>query len=260
MQKATKTKKESSDLTGILRNHVWCISGLLGLLIVIALTLWLSKDCNALSHFSLASTLLSIALAVIVVLYTFYQNNNMGNLLSSIPEEMEKSAHIIRQQIDTLKDILSDRNLANLGSSTGKEEPAERDKHAMPAEESLSLGLKLSMCSHLTKVAFYCFVEADNLGNRINTKEILEKLDYRLDPPNEIAKRTWLTSIFNLIAACVGPECTEIGGGGWNITGLDSAFKDNVRRNIKQEIEAGNTELKKAVEKIDEYLGTLRKC
>lgn len=260
MQKLTKTKNIFSNLANFFINHVWCIIAFLSLLLLITFTLWLSKDSNALSHFSLASSLLSIALAVVIVLYTFYQSNNMGNLISSIPKEMEKAAYIIKEQTKALMDKMDklDNSYPLYGSSSNKGEHLEA---SMPTkvEESLSLDLNLSMCSHLTKIAFYCFVKADNLGNRINTKEILEKLDYKLDPPNEIARRTWLTSIFNLISACVGPECTKIGGGGWNITGLDSTFKGKVDESIRKEIECGNSELKTALEKIDDYLAGLKK-
>lgn len=256
MEELTKSKKIVSNLANFIRNHIWCIIAFLSLLLLITFTLWLSEDNNALSHFSLASSLLSIALAVVIVLYTFYQSNNMGNLISSIPKEMEKAAHIIKEQTEALMYKL-DNSFTRYGSSSNKGEHVEA---SMPrtVEESLSLDLKLSMCSHLTKIAFYCFVKADNIGNRINTREILEKLDYKLDPPNEIARRTWLTSIFNLISACVRPECTKIGGGGWNITNLDPDFKAKVDESIKQEIKSGNSELKTATDKINEYLDGLK--
>lgn len=251
-----KTSNKFSNITNTFRKHVWCITAFLGLLSLIALVLWLSRDNSALSHFSLASSLLSIALAVIVVLYTFYQNNNMSNLISSIPKEMENAAHIIKEKTDQLIDTLNDRRLEDYGS------PDEKSSAPTPSEliknQKVNLSLNLSMCSHLTKIAFYCFVSANNLGHRINTKEILIKLNYGLDPINEIAKRTWLTCIFNLISACIRSECTYIGEGGWNVNSLEQDFIDQIKESITNEIDSGNKRLKDDIQKIDEYLESFK--
>jgi len=86
-------------MTNWLRQHPWCILIMLGIVLVSLLTAWLT-DSASLSHVSFASAILSIALSVIVIVFTLIQSDSSARNLTRMTDSITEMRHLISEASD----------------------------------------------------------------------------------------------------------------------------------------------------------------
>jgi hypothetical protein len=89
--------KPIGKVTAKLREHIWCVLIICGILITGIMTFaWVGKDNQIVGYVSFASAIVSIALGIIVIIYSYYQNHysqqnidKMSDLVQRIGERTE---------------------------------------------------------------------------------------------------------------------------------------------------------------------------
>ena len=92
-----------NKLSTKLKEHVWCVMAFAALLLLAVITYWLGGKGNEIvSYVGFASAVTSIVLAIIVIVYTFYQTNRSEQNISEMRRLISEGQEIMVEKAGTL--------------------------------------------------------------------------------------------------------------------------------------------------------------
>ncbi len=95
--------KTINKLSTKLKEHVWCVMAFAALLLLAVITYWLGGKGNEIvSYVGFASAVVSIILAVIVIVYTFYQTNRSEQNISEMRRLIDEGYHTMTDKADLI--------------------------------------------------------------------------------------------------------------------------------------------------------------
>ncbi len=179
--------------TEMLKNHIWCVIGFASLLFLWILTIRFGEDASLVSHLGLAASVLSIALAIIVIVYTFYQTERSGQNLTEMRTLIYEASSVITSKADTIAQKASDLQdaLATLQPPKKLNDQQNKDE---TFETRLVTDQNLSAYTEAGLVLLYCLLKAYEKNKVVH----ITKFSWSL------AKLKTDATSYMLIGYCVG--------------------------------------------------------
>ncbi len=160
------------DVTKRLKEHVWCIVIIAAIILLALITLSFSKDANLVSHLSLTGAVVSIVLAVIVIVYMYFQDNRslqniteMRNLVLQASEVMAEKADTVSQEAQSIGDVV--KQLIEITAVKGEEEVEPQDIQLQPEITRIT--------SHIL-IILYCLGKTYDCSKKIPSSLLTEAL------------------------------------------------------------------------------------
>jgi len=103
-------------LAEILKRHIWCVMIIAVILFLWLFTLSFSKDVNLVSHLSLTSAVVSIVLAVIVIVYMYFQDQRSSENITEMRRLIDEGYQTMTDKASLVaeKAQLIDQRMAGL--------------------------------------------------------------------------------------------------------------------------------------------------
>jgi len=272
-------------LLAVLRKHVVCITLFAFFAVVAIFVYWVGgKGSEIVSYLSLASAIVAIVLAAIVIVYMYYQDNRaqhymekvgenviqMRGLISDVPRLMkdtaqtvEKATGSVREEVESLRNSFLMRETTQTPTQAGDEEQAAGTPQ---------LPLNTAKCLWLPLLVFYTVVKAYQSKQSIRTDKVAEAVfeARREDSPLMIlAGQHSVLGIILGLSCFLQPKSIEVTGKTEvkvyevSIKKLPPAFVEHIPTAVQQHIEDPNMtkeqreRLQAFKDKIDQYFARL---
>ncbi len=89
-------------LAQILKRHIWCVIIIAAIILVAIITLSFGKDENLVSHLSLTSAVVSIVLAVIVIVYMYFQDQRSSQNITEMRKLIDEGYRTMTDKADVM--------------------------------------------------------------------------------------------------------------------------------------------------------------
>ena len=146
-------------LVEILKRHVWCIIILAAILLLSVTVLSFGADVSLVSHFSFASAIVSIVLAIIVIVYMYFQDHRssqniteMKSLIDQASRAMTDKAGLMVDKAQSMEQIMKEGMIQPLSSDSEPTTP--------PLEINETLRFNFSAYGYMGILVLYSLVKS----------------------------------------------------------------------------------------------------
>jgi hypothetical protein len=162
-------------LTEILKRHIWCVIAIAAIILLAIITESFSKDVNLVSHLSLASAIVSIVLAVIVIVYMYFQDQRSSQNITEMRKLIDEGHRTMTDKAGLMIDkAQSIENIARLMQS-----PSPGSKPDTPPLEILErLKLDVSVYSRSGLLVLYSLAKSHELRKTMSWN-VISRLLYK---------------------------------------------------------------------------------
>lgn len=87
-----------------MKRHIWCVITITAILLLWLFTLSFGKDVNLVSHLSLTSAVVSIVLAVIVIVYMYFQDQRSSQNITEMRNLVDQASRAMTDKADLMAD------------------------------------------------------------------------------------------------------------------------------------------------------------
>lgn len=229
-------------LTEILKRHIWCVMTIAAIILLAITALSFSKDDNLVSHLSLTSAVVSIVLAVIVIVYMYFQDNRSSQNIIEMRNLVDQASRLMVEKAGTMADQAismeeSFRELIETSSKVSGPAMPLKDKtfHFDASEARVPLLLVLY---YLIK-----FHELNKPIHLLSTGAIILKPKVDAEDASEIKELKTHMSYYSAgVFACLkcfwGSECIPKDGPLVEIKEVPKDFQQNILAIINAQIES----------------------
>lgn len=249
-----------NKLAEILKRHIWCVIIIAVIMLLSLITLSFGEDVDLVSHLSLASAIVSIVLAVIVIIYTFFQNQRssqniaeMKNLIDEGYRTMTDKADLMVNQTQSLEQMM-----------TGiTQPPADGKQISTPLVLQGGGTLDVSVYGYWGLLTLYSLAKSHELEKPMSMKSISRLTEEEKDA----SLRFWCygTGAIQSIQAFLGEDNLIYSHEQQEVKKLPDGFKKSVTAQIDSRLEKykdegkdeNYTELKNHLSIIDNYFDKL---
>jgi len=85
-----------------LKRHIWCVITITAIILLAFITLSFGKDVNLVSHLSLTSAVVSIVLAVVVIVYMYFQDQRSSQNITEMRKLIDEGYHTMTDKADLM--------------------------------------------------------------------------------------------------------------------------------------------------------------
>ncbi|MGA2915837.1 MAG: hypothetical protein ABSE89_07400 [Sedimentisphaerales bacterium] len=247
-----------SKITAFLREHIWCLLVGIGIILLGVITFaWVGQDNAIVNYVSFASTVVSITLGIIVIIYSFIQNNSFQQNIY----EMRSLIHGIREKTEAVGKGVEILGGKFDGLFQGPILPAQ----AKEAKDTIFLKFdeifNIERCSGRTLTNLYILWCSLELKKPINFREVINKIT-EVEAKVSSDDNYWYSAgIFNVINSLKAVQWKYIDkrvGPTIQIERLPDNFQTAVQTEItkRTEKETKNV-IHKMITAVDDYFASL---
>jgi len=244
-------------LAEILKRHVWCVITIAAIILLALITLSFGKDVNLVSHLSLTSAVVSIVLAVIVIVYMYFQDQRSSQNITEMRRLIDEGYRTMTDKADLM--VNRTQSLEQMmGGIT--QPPSDSDTTTSLLETQEMLRVDVSVYGQWGLMVLYALAKSHELEKPMSMKSISELL-YK--------SKSWATTLRNYsygiilsFRAFLGKDSVAFSIEQQEVKILPDGFKESITAQISKLLEDENNItvkqwLKRSIRIIDNYFDNL---
>jgi len=244
-------------LAEILKRHVWCVITIAAIILLALITLSFGKDVNLVSHLSLTSAVVSIVLAVIVIVYMYFQDQRSSQNITEMRRLIDEGYRTMTDKADLM--VNRTQSLEQMmGGIT--QPPSDSDTTTSLLETQEMLRVDVSVYGQWGLMVLYALAKSHELEKPMSMKSISELL-YK--------SKSWATTLRNYsygiilsFRAFLGKDSVAFSVEQQEVKILPDGFKESITAQISKLLEDENNItvkqwLKRSIRIIDNYFDNL---
>ncbi len=248
-----------NTLAEILKRHIWCVITIAAILLLAIITLSFGKDVNLVSHLGLTSAVVSIVLAVIVIVYMYYQDQRSSQNITEMRKLIDEGHRTMTDKARLMVDKAQAIERIMMGETA--QPPTDSDTTSTPLILQEGGTLDISLYSNLGLLTLYCLVKSYELRKPIVIDKILKFTQIY----NDFAFSMFCLAIIHGLRAFLGKDYVTISAKQQELKKLPDGFKESVIAQIDKRLkiykdkgkDEDYAELKNAWDLIDIYFNNL---
>ena len=221
-------------LAEILKRHIWCVITIAAIILLTLITLSFGKDVNLVSHLSLTSAVVSIVLAVIVIVYMYFQDQRSSQNITEMRGLIDEGYRTMTDKTSLMTDkVLSmERQMAELIQPS----PEDSKQITQTLEIKETLKFDVSVYRDLGVLIFYVLVKSHEFHKPIS----LWKISNLIYKENILfAKQLFYYSygVTQSLLAFLGKDSMDITIRKQEVKKLPDGFKESIITRIEHNLE-----------------------
>lgn len=249
-------------LAEILKRHVWCIIILAAILLLSVTVLSFGADVSLVSHLSLASAVVSIVLAIIVIIYMYFQDSRssqniteMKGLIDQASRTMTDKAGLIADRAQSMEQIMKEGMIQPLSESSEPTTP--------PLEINETLRFNFSAYGYMGLLVLYSLAKSYEFKKPMSWGDISKLIDK--EAAVEITYLYYGFGVIQSFNAFLDKGDSVYSTEQQEIKKIPEGFEESVRAEINERLKTYKNrgddnsydELKNARDAIDNYFENL---
>ena len=255
--------KRLKTLTEILARYVWCVIIIAAILLLSLITLSFGEDVDLVSHLSLAGAVVSIVLAVIVIIYMYFQDYRTSQNITEMRKLIDEGNRIMTDKARVMVD--KTESIEQMVAGMAQPTAADSQPVTQPLEIKEPLQFDVSAYSDGGIIILYALVKSHELGRPMSLRKIANLIWKDLPDTGKNLMLLYGMGIMQSLQAFLGKDSISITFEKGEIKMLPAGFKesivtqfDNLLENYKaKERDEAYTFLKDSREAIDDYFDSL---
>jgi len=247
-----------NKLAEILKRHIWCVITIAAIILLALITLSFGKDVNLVSHLSLTSAVVSIILAIIVIVYMYFQDQRSSQNITEMRRLIDEGHRTMTDKASLMVDKAQsmERQVAELIQSS----PADSKPTTPPLEIKEPSQFDVSVYGYWGLMVLYSLAKSHELDKPMSIKSI-SKL---LNEENMIwssSLRHYSYGIILSLRAFLGEDYIAFSLEQQEVKKLPDSFKESITAQIDKRIEKSkdkdSAEFIRGRDLIDKYFDNL---
>lgn len=246
-----------NNLTEFLKQHIWCVITIAAIMLLAIITLSFGKDVNLVSHLSLTSAVVSVILAIIVIVYMYFQDQRSSQYVTDMRRLVDQASRAMTDKADLMVDQA--RSLEQMMSGVSRS-PAYSDTTSTPLVLPEGGTFDVSLFSNIALITLYSLVKSHELRKTVLIDDVIEVAVYKSTDLSSFAH-----GLIQSLQAFLGVDYV---GGTYNrpeVKKLPDGLKEAVTANIEERLKRYRDDsddkslamLKDVRDQIDDYFNTL---
>jgi len=243
-----------NKLAEILKRHIWCVITISAIILLAIITLSFGKDDNLVSHLSLTSAVVSIVLAVIVIVYMYFQDQRSSLNITEMRRLIDEGYRTMTDKADLMVGRTQSLEQMMAGIS---QFPSGSDTTSSPLVLEEGGTLDISAFSNIGLLALYSLAKSYELKKPISIFNVFESA--AID--NSSAMSFFALGVIHSLEGFWGKDYITVNGEHQQLKKLPDGFKESITaaidKRLKKYIDKGKdedyTELKDAIDLINNY-------
>lgn len=241
-------------LAEILKRHIWCVITIAAIILLALITLSFGKDVNLVSHLSLTSAVVSIVLAVIVIVYMYFQGQRSSQNITEMRRLIDEGHRTMTDKANLMVDKA--QSMEQIMMAGTAQPPDDRDTTSTPLVLEDGKTLDISHYSNMGLLALYSLVKSYEFRRPIS---IFEVLKLAVDNPAQMS--LFSIGIIHSLRAFWGKDYVTVSSKQQELKKMPDGFKEAVTTQIDKRIksykdkgqDADYAKLKDAWDSINNY-------
>ena len=224
-------------LAEILKRHIWCVITIAAIILLALITLSFGKDVNLVSHLSLTGAVVSIVLAVIVIVYMYFQEQRSSQNITEMRRLIDEGYRTMTDKADLMVGRTQSLEQMMAGLT---QPPADSDTTTSLLETQETLRFDVSVYGYWGLMVLYSLEKSHELDKLMSIKSISELLE---------GNTVWATSLrhysFGIILsfrAFLGEDCIAFSLEQQKVKKLPGSFKGSITAQIDKRIKKSKDE------------------
>jgi len=242
-------------LAEILKRHIWCVITIAAIILLAIITLSFGKDVNLVSHLSLTGAVVSIVLAVIVIVYMYFQEQRSSQNITEMRRLIDEGYRTMTDKAGLMVDKAQsiEQQMSGLMQS-----PSPDSKPTTPPLEiKESLQLDVSVYSRAGLLILYSLARSYELRKPMSSEEISGLL-YEENKAWAIQVQMHSFGIIQSFKAFLGHEYIESADEKIRVKNLPDGFAESVIAELDKRIKGEDDNFSKnGMVAIDNYFDNL---
>ncbi len=244
-----------NTLAEILKRHIWCVMTIAAIILLALITLSFGKDVNLVSHLSLTSAIVSIILAVIVIVYMYFQDQRSSQNTIEMRRLIDEGYRTMTDKADVM--VTRTQSLEQMIIAGITQPRDDSDITSTPLVLQKGATLDISIYSDMGLITLYTLKKSFESRKSISMHEVFFKSAVK----NYDAMAMFSLGIIISLRVFFGKDFVSISPGQQELKKLPDGFKESVTETIDKRLkkykEKGKDEhydeLKDTLDSIDNY-------
>lgn len=241
-------------LAEILKQHIWCVITIAAIILLALITLSFGKDVNLVSHLSLTSAVVSIVLAVIVIVYMYFQGQRSSQNITEMRKLIDEGHRTMTNKASLMVDKA--QSMEQIMMAGIIQPPADSDATSTPLVLQEGKALDISAYSNIGLLTLYSLVKSYEFRKPISIDEILKSA-----VDNYIQMSLFSIGVIHSLRAFWGKDYITVSSKQQELKKLPDGFKESVTSHINKRLKKSKdggrdedyAELKDAWDSINNY-------
>lgn len=212
-------------LAEILKQHIWCVITIAAIILLALITLSFGKDVNLVSHLSLTSAVVSIILAVIVIVYMYFQDQRSSQNITEMRKLIDEGYRTMTDKADLMVDRA--QSLEQRMDVLIQPSPADSKQITQPLEIKETLQFDVSVYKDVGILILYALVKSYELDKPISLWKI-SKLMGKEDKLFASQLFYYSYGIIQSLRAFLGKDSMDITMKKQEVKKLPDGFKESI--------------------------------
>ena len=237
-----------------MKRHIWCVIIIAAIILLALITLSFGKDVNLVSHLSLTSAVVSIVLAVIVIIYMYFQGHRSSQNITEMRKLIDEGYRTMTDKADLMVNRTQSLEQMMAGIT---QPPSDSDTTTSLLETQETLRVDVSVYGYWGLMVLYALAKSHELKKPMSMKSISELL---------YENKSWSTPLrhysYGIILsfrAFLGNDSVAFSVEQQEVKILPDGFKESITAQISKHLEDEDyitdikDQLKRSVRIIDNY-------
>ena len=153
-----------------MKRHIWCVITIAAIILLAIITLSFGKDVNLVSHLSLTSAVVSIVLAVIVIVYMYFQDQRSSQNITEMRKLIDEGHRTMTDKAGLMVDkaLSMEQQMTELIQSS----PADSKPTTPPSEIKETFRFNASVYSRGGIIVLYSLMKSYEVKKPISWRRI----------------------------------------------------------------------------------------
>ena len=161
-----------NKLADILKRHIWCVITIAAIILLALITLSFGKEVNLVSHLSLTSAVVSIVLAVIVIVYMYFQDQRSSQNIIEMRKLIDEGHRTMTAKASLMVDKAQSIEKIMMGGIIRSPADTDTTSTALVLQEGATLDI--SVYSNMALLTLYSLIKSYEFRKPISIMDILE--------------------------------------------------------------------------------------
>lgn len=242
-------------LAEILKRHIWCVIIIAAIILLALITLSFGKDVNLVSHLSLTSAVVSVVLAVIVIVYMYFEGQRSSQNITEMRKLIDEGHRTMTDKASLMVDKAQsiEQNLARLMQPP----PPDSKPTTPPLKIQKLLKLDVSVYSCAGLLLLYSLAKSYELRKPMSWA-VISQLIYEENISWALQVQMHGFGIIQSFQAFLSHECLTSFNEQVNVKKLPDGFAESVIAELDKRIENEDDNFfKNSMIAIDKYFNNL---
>ena len=212
-----------------MKRHIWCVIIIAAIILLAIITISFSKDVNLVSHLSLTSAVVSIVLAVIVIVYMYFQGQQSSQNITEMRKLIDEGHRTMTNKANLMVDKA--QSMEQIMMTGIIQPPADSDATSTPLVLQEGKALDISVYSNIGLLTLYSLAESYEFRKPISITEI-----FKSAVDNYVYMSLFSVGVMHSLRAFWGKDYITISTKQQELKKLPDGFKESITEHIEKRL------------------------